>query len=185
MMIITILAITVYLSIAGRFHGGGFNTGAALSFAAFWNKYAPSWMAFNTYSDHMDWPRWIRTVIFGMPYIFLGWIAPQTAALGVNIGHDNFWNMGTAPNSPDKNWLGKLVSFTGLKPDSLAYCTLGMAIKGAITAAGTLSPCMIACHAVALPLAYYIGVRTRWGTVFAEYLSCALYGLSFFAFVYT
>lgn len=142
--------IPLYLAAASRFHGGGFLD---------------------------DVPRWIRATVFALPYFVFGWPAAVLAYLGKNIGHEDFWNMGVRPSEPEENWLCRLVLLTGLQRDSLAFCTAGLAIKGAITAAGTFNPLIIVGHAVALPAAYYIGQRTRWGSELAEYLSGALYGI--------
>lgn len=173
---------SLYLSIASRFHGGGFNTGPAVSFARLANPRLPAFLRFNIHENEgrMDWPRWIRSVVFALPYLIFEWPAFACAAVCKNIAHEDFWNMGTALARPDKSWLCRLVLLTGLKRDSLAFDTLGLAIKGALTAAGTFSPLLIAGHAISLPLAYYIGQRTRWGNVCAEYLSGAFYGFVIF-----
>ncbi len=73
--------------------------------------------------------------------------------------------------------LSRLVSLFGLKRDSLAWCWTGMGLKGALTALGTLNPIIILGHALALPLAYQIGLKTKWDTVTAEFLSGFLYSL--------
>lgn len=150
-MIFKIL-LPLYLSLASRFHGGGFI---------------------------QDVPRPIRAGVFALPYFLFGWPAFVLAFIGKNIAHEDFWNMGVRPSRPDESWLCTLILLaTPLRRDSLAFCTAGLAIKGIITAAGTLSPAIILAHAVALPLAYYIGQRTRWGNELAEYLSGAFYGIS-------
>lgn len=172
---------TIYLAFASRFHGGGFNTGPAVSLARFLNLFLPARasLKINEESGSVDWPRPLRAAAFAIPYFVFGWPAALAAGIFKNVGHENFWNMGTAPSIPRESWLCKVVLFLGLKYGTLAFETSGMALKGALTAAGTFSPALIAGHAVALPLAYYIGQRTRWGNVCAEYLSGALYGLVF------
>lgn len=147
----------IYLTLASRFHGGGF-------FSA---------------------PRVLRAAVFALPYAVVLYQTPYIAALafvlafvGKNIGHEDFWQMGTGIARPDSNWLCKLIMKLGLKRDTLPFCTLGMAIKGLITSLGTLNPLVILGHTVALPLAYFIGFRTKWGSELAEYLSGFLYGLT-------
>ncbi len=140
----------VYLALASRFHGGGFFPAA----------------------------RVIRSFVFALPYGFISPIAFIVAALCKNIGHEDFWLMGTGKARSDRNWLCNLVLETGLKRDSLAFCWLGMAIKGALIALGTFNPVIIAGHALALPLAYYIGRRTRFGSELAEYLSGVMFACS-------
>ena len=143
------LLLIPYLCLASRFHGGGF-------FSA---------------------PRIIRALVFAAPYYLFGIPAVMLAFIGKNIGHEDFWLMGKGVARPDQNWLCKAILLTGLKRDGLVFCTLGMAIKGFITALGTLNPIVILGHTIALPLSYYIGRRTKYGSELAEYLSGALYGL--------
>ncbi len=140
----------VYLAAASRFHGGGF---------------LPSCRIF-------------RSFVFAAPYAALSPLAFATAAICKNIGHEDFWMMGTGAARADRNWLCNLVLETGLKRDGLAFCWIGMAIKGALIALGTLNPVIIAGHALALPLAYHIGRRTRYGSELAEYLSGAFMALT-------
>jgi hypothetical protein len=182
---LTAYLLIICLAVFSRFHGGGFNTGNAVNIALLWNKRAPcSFLQLNVRHDRLtglplnvDWPRPLRTLVFSLPYFLFGWPAAVVAYVGKSIGHEDFWNMGFRTSEPDKNWLCKFILLTGLKRDSLAFCCLGMAIKGAITAAGTLNIKIIVGHAIALPLAYYIGERTRLGSEVAEYLSGAFYGV--------
>jgi hypothetical protein len=152
-----------YLTLASRFHGGGFISA----------------------------PRIVRSLVFILPYIILTFHIPFiiciTAALfayiGKNIGHEDFWGMDTLTSRPDRNWLAKVLIFFKLKPDTKLWCWLGMGIKGAITALGTLNPLVIALHAVALPTAYWIGRNTKLSTELAEYLSGFFYALILLAFL--
>lgn len=146
-----ILALITYLSAASRFHGGGFFPAARI----------------------------IRSVVFAAPYALISLPAFVIAAVAKNIGHEDFWLMGTGKARPDQNWLCQALTAFGLQRDTLLFSTLGMAIKGALIAAGTLNPAFIAGHAIALPLAYYIGRRTRFGSELAEYLSGAFMALLF------
>lgn len=148
--------IPVAMSALSRFHGGGF-------FHA---------------------PRWLRAAAFATPYaIFtypnymLAAFAFCTAFVGKNIGHEDFWLMGTGPSRPDDNTLTKVVKMTGFARDGLPWCVTGLALKGAIVALGTLNPVVISCHAACLPLAYFVGRRIGGGSVLAEYLSGLLFGL--------
>lgn len=161
----------VYLSLASHFHGGAFfsaprlvrNAVFALPYAFFFHH-----------------PIFHALSMFGLtvpPEIFGGLLSFALAFIGVNIGHDNFWMMGTVSNVPDNNWVGNIVARLGLTRDSLAWCTVGMAIKGFVMGLGTLNPLVVIGHTVAFPLAYYIGDRTRWNTNASEYLSGFFDGL--------
>lgn len=167
MINIVAFILPIYLSIASRLFGGGF-------FSA---------------------PRWLRSIVFSLPYpiifhpivfhsIFIGAaLSFIFAYLGKNIGHDNFWNMGTSPNSTNLNWLGVFLVKIGLVPDTLFFCSAGMAIIGIIMALGTFNPLVMIFHALGMPLAYYVGMRTKWGNAAAEFLSGFLDGLILSAFL--
>ncbi len=155
--------IPIYLTLAARLHGGG-------------------------YIQNVN--RHIRNAIFALPYLLhylslWGGITPIMAFIcafiGINAGHDEFWEMGLKPNDQKSNWLTAIVSRTGLKRDSLAWCWTGMAIKGALIAAGTLNPLTIALSAFLFPLAYHIGQRTKWSNEAAEPLSGFFLGLALIA----
>lgn len=138
--------LSLYLALASRFHGGGFFSS----------------------------PRIFRSVMFSVPFSIIGnhWVSLFSftlAYIGVNIGHENFWLMGTGAPTPTKSWLSSLLIKGGFKYGTLGFEIIGMSIKGLIT-------CPIGGFVV-LPLAYYIGQRTRWHSVAAEYLSGFFYGL--------
>lgn len=145
------LLLIPYLALASRFHGGGFISA----------------------------PRVIRTLVFILPYILFTFHVPFiiciTAGLfcylGKNIGHEDFWGMGTLVSRPDRNWLACVFGILGVKPDTQLWCWLGMGFKGFVIALGTFNPLVIALHTLALPSAYWLGRRTRFGSELAEYLS--------------
>lgn len=143
-----------YLTFAARLHGGG-------------------------YVQNVN--RQLRNAIFAFPYLLFGPIAFATAFIGINAGHDDFWEMGTGPNEQKNNWLTMIVSWAKLKRDSLAWCWVGMGIKGLLIGLGTLNPYIIIGHAVLFPLAYHIGQRTKRGNETAEPLSGFLLGVNLFA----
>lgn len=142
----------LYMMLFSRLHGGGF-------FSA---------------------PRWLRNFIYAMPYAVFSPLAFALAFVGKNLGHYEFWWMGFRPTEQRDSIIGDVLERMSLQNNTLLYCVTGMAIKGAIIGAGTLTPGVILGHAVALPLAYYIGNRTRYGTELAEYLSGLFCGLTFF-----
>lgn len=155
--------IPIYTTFASRLHGGGFINGVN---------------------------RQLRNAIFALPYLIhhlsvWGSITPITAFvfafIGINAGHDEFWEMGTGPNEQKNNWLTAIVTKLGFKRDSLPWCWAGLGIKGALIGLGTLNPLTIILSALAFPTAYYIGFRTKWTNVTAEFLSGFLLGLALIA----
>jgi hypothetical protein len=168
------ILLPIYLSLASHFHGGAFISA----------------------------PRWLRNAVFALPYALFfhssitmiswqgsmvsaetcefisGFISFAFAYIGVNIGHNNFWMMGTTANSTTNDWLADIVQFLGVERDSLLWCTLGLGIKGFIMGLGTLNPFVILGHTIAFPLGYYIGDRTKWNTNASEYLTGLFDGLT-------
>ena len=122
--------------------------------------------------------RQVRNLICALPFglvgfLTFGWpialVLFIMAFIGSNIGHDNFWEMGTEPNSPTNNWLANIIEKLGVKRDSTLWCVLGMGVKGFITDpfGGFIT----------LPLAYYIGTRMKFNTSMAEWLTGIFYGM--------
>lgn len=147
-----------YLTLASRFHGGGFISA----------------------------PRWVRNSVFALAYavlmypcLYISTLAFIFAFIGKNVGHEDFWMMGQqlSVNNKDNILTKYLVRPTGLKPYSLAWCWLGMSLKGLLTSLGTLNPLLILGHIIALPFAYFISRRLTRGSELAEYLSGFLYGI--------
>lgn len=123
--------------------------------------------------------RQARNAICALPFALVGyatWGIPAGAVwfilsfVGSNIGHENFWSMGEweSTNRPD-NALDWIVKKLGFKFNTLSYDTAGMALKGFITCPPG--------GFVTLPLAYYVGMRTKWNNVFCEFASGFLYGV--------
>lgn len=150
-----ILLVPLYLMFFSRLHGGGF--------------------------IH-DVPRPVRNFLYAALYAAFSPLAFVAAFVGKNIGHYNFWWMGVRQSKDRDSWLASIVAMYGLERNTLAYCATGLALKGALLAAGTLNPAVIAGHAVAMPLSYYIGMKTRWGTELAEYLDGLFCGIVILVF---
>ncbi len=155
-----IYLIPFYLALASRLHGGGF-------------------FSLN---------RQIRNALFALPYMLIYLptaehsptflLAFIFAFIGINIGHDNFWNMGVEPNSPELNWLGKIVKKIGFTPDTIQWCIAGMMLKGLVIGFGTHNFWSMCGSFILYPLAYYIGMRTKLNNVAAEYLSGLFLGIA-------
>lgn len=114
--------------------------------------------------------RFFRSLFFSLPFGLIHPALMPLAFIGNNIGHEDFWSMGTNIKSdPRENWLCKLVAKLPVKRDSLAWCWIGMGIKGFIT--------LPFGGFIAKPLAYHIGRRYFKNSESAEYLSGAFYGI--------
>ncbi len=155
-----IYLIPLYLAFASRLHGGGF----------------------------FPLNRQIRNALFALPYMLIYLptaehsptflLAFIFAFIGINIGHDNFWNMGVEPNSPELNWLGKIVKKIGFTPNTLGFCWTGMMYKAMIISVGTEGWITYLVSIILYPLSYYIGMRSKWNNVCAEYLSGLFLGIA-------
>ena len=108
----------------------------------------------------------VGVLAFGWP---IGIVLLILAFVGTNIGHNNFWEMGTESNDPVNNWLANVVAALGIERNSMLWCITGMTIKGLITfpLGGFIT----------LPLSYYIGDRTKFNTSMSEWLTGISYGM--------
>lgn len=142
----------IYLSLASRLHGGGF----------------------------ISLPRVSRNILYSLPYLLFGPVAFISAYIGKNLGHEEFWNMGSRKSEVRWGFLALFVdTFTRLKRDSLPWCVSGMAVKGFIISTGTYDWIIIVGHMISLPVSYFIGMRVfKLNNEIAEYLSGFLCGLS-------
>lgn len=158
--------IPLYTSIASRLHGGGIVSNV---------------------------PRQLRNFVYALPYFVINYINHSFhtdslgvsglsflgAFLGINLGHEAFWNMGYLQPAPRGGALEKIVGIFPLTFGSTAYCIVGMALKGFIIGAGTLNIYVIISHTIAWPVSYWIGMRTfRLNNVFAEFMSGWIAGCS-------
>ncbi len=125
--------------------------------------------------------RLLRNAACGLPFAAAFAHLSHWAALGafflafwgVDIGHENFWLMGTGVSQPRvSSWVSAIIEFFGFKFNTIPYDVAGMSIKGAITC-----PIM---GFVALPAAYYVGDRMPFNTSMSEWLSGVFYGVILF-----
>lgn len=141
--------IPLYTMIAGRFHGGAF----------YWlDKVIPAMELRILFS------RQVRNALYAAPYALAGnhWLPFLFAFVGIDLGHYQFWFMAMQKPSPRTGAI-EFVMRPLLKIMSygcLTYCTIGLMIKGAFIAAGTLDWHVIALHAIWWPTAYWIGMRS-------------------------
>lgn len=147
-------------------------------------------------------PGWVPEIVFGLIFgavaflhfgsFLLTFLAFMCAWRGLQLGHETFYHMGYRPDLTlkDKDFLTPFLDWLAVRLKFLIggkiYCWIGMAIKGALIGAATLSLPKFFALALLWPIAYQTGwslqklckiVNYSKRAALNEYLSCAVAGV--------